>query len=97
MPDERFLAAVKRHMEKYRLLTLELRTCAPVNGRTRFGVPVLESELIESLCGNDGVLAVKYIRISADRPDCRKTPSGIQIPPHGIAYCGSVELITAER
>ena len=56
-----------------------------------------ESELIESLCGNDGVLAVKYIRISADRTDCRKTPSGIQIPPHGIAYCGSVELITAER
>lgn len=134
VPDERFLAAVKRHMEKYRLLTLELRTCAPVyvrinitaeiicgtsevaavrknaeerlrrafsiygeNGRTRFGVPVLESELIESLCGNDGVLAVKYIRISADRPDCRKTPSGIQIPPHGIAYCGGVELITAER
>lgn len=134
VPDERFLAAVKRHMERYRLLTLDLRTCAPVyvrinitaeiicgtsevaavrknaeerlrrafsiygdNGRTRFGVPVLESELIESLCGNDGVLAVKYIRISADRPDCRKTPSGIQIPPHGIAYCGSVELITAER
>lgn len=134
VPDGRFLAAVKQHMEKYRLLTLDLRTCAPVyvrinitaeiicgtsevaavrknaeerlrrtfniygeNGRTRFGVPVLESELIESLCSNDGVLAVKYIRISADRPDCRKTPSGIQIPPHGIACCGSVELITAER
>lgn len=133
-PDERFLAAVKRHMEKYRLLTVELKTCAPVyvkinitaemvcstsevaavrenaerklrsafsvygeNGRSRFGAPVLESELIASLCSNDGVLSVKYIRISTDRADCRKTPSGIQIPPHGIAYCGSVELITAER
>ncbi len=30
MPDERYLAAVKRYVEKSRLLTVELKTCAPV-------------------------------------------------------------------
>lgn len=30
MPDEKYLAAIKNHMEKSRLLTVELKTCAPV-------------------------------------------------------------------
>ena len=56
-----------------------------------------ETDLIAALCGIEGVLTVKYLRISADRPECRRTSSGIQIPPHAIACCGTVELTTAER
>lgn len=134
MPDARFLAAVKEHMEQCRLLTVELKTCAPlyvrVNisaeivcgtgevsqvrssaeklirgkfsvysnyGRSRFGESVRETDLIAALCSVEGVLTVKYIRISADRPECRRTAYGIQIPPHAIACCGTVELMTAER
>lgn len=134
MPDSAFLAAVKRHMEKCRLLTVELKTCAPMyvkinisaeiicgtgevsqvrknaekllrgkfsiysgDGRSRFGEPVREAELTAILSSADGVLAVKNMRISADRPECRRTSAGIQIPPHAIARCGTVELITAER
>lgn len=133
VPDERFLSAVRKHMEKCRLLTVELKTCAPLyvrvnisaeivcgtsevaqvrgsaekllhgmfsvysGGRSRFGEPVRETDLIAALCGIEGVLTVKYLRISADRPECRRTSSGIQIPPHAIACCGTVELTTAER
>lgn len=133
MPDERFLAAVKRHMDGCRLLTVDIRTAAPVyvkinifaeivcstsevgqarasaeqalrsmfsvygsDGRTHFGEPVSESAVISGICSVDGVLTVKYLRLSSERPDCTRTAGGIQIPPHAIAYCGTVELVVAE-
>ena len=49
----------------------------------------------EKLCSVDGVLAVKRLRMSIDRPDCKKTSAGISIPPHAIACCGKVELISS--
>lgn len=134
VPDEGFLAAVRNHMEKSRLLTVELKTCAPLyvminisaeiicgssevgqvrknaeqllrgmfsiysgDGRSRFGEPVREADLIAGLCSVEGVLAVKYLNMTTDRPECRRTSAGIEIPPHAIACCGAVELITAER
>ena len=131
-PDERFLAAVRAHMERCRLLTVELKTSAPAyvrvnisaelacgsgevgrvienaekklhemfsvygaDGRSRFGEPIRESAVIAGLCSVDGVLAVKRLRMNIDRPDCKKTSAGISIPPHAIACCGKVELISS--
>ena len=54
-----------------------------------------ESAVIAGLCSVDGVLAVKRLRMNIDRPDCKKTSAGISIPPHAIACCGNVELISS--
>lgn len=134
MPDERFLSAVKRHMERCRLLTAELKITAPLyvrvniraelvcgtretdrvtenaqktlrrmlsvyggDGRSRFGEPVLESRVMAALYDTDGVLAVRYLRMNVDRPDCISTSAGITIPPHAIACCGTVELTASGR
>lgn len=133
VPDERFLAAVKRHIDGCRLLTVDIRTAAPVyvkinifaeivcstrevgqarasaeqalrnmfsvygsDGRTHFGEPVSEAAVISGICSVEGVLTVKYLRLSAERADCTRTAGGIQIPPHAIACCGTTELVVTE-
>ena len=65
------------------------------DGRSRFGEPIRESAVVAGLCSVDGVLAVKRLRMNIDRPDCKKTSAGISIPPHAIACCGKVELISS--
>lgn len=132
MPDERFLAAVREYMEQSRLLTVELKICAPLyvtinvsaeivcgtsevkwalenaeqlvrkqfriyseNGKSRLGESVREADLIAALCTAEGVLTVKNLRITADRPECKRTAAGIIIPAHAIACCGKVELVRA--
>lgn len=131
VPDDNFLAAVREHMEQGRLLTVELKTCAPLyvtvnvsaelvcstneitgvlknaerlvrqqfgiypeGGKSRFGESVREADLIAKLCNAEGVLTVKNLKISADRPECKRTAAGITIPPHAIACCGKVEFVS---
>lgn len=62
------------------------------DGRSRFGGPVRESQVTAGLCSVEGVLAVKYLRLGADRPDCVRSSAGITIPPHAIPCLGRVEL-----
>lgn len=68
-----------------------------LDGRTRFGEPVAEENIIEYICSVDGVLSVKNIHISADEPSCGRDRYGkLIIPPNAVAYCGNVSITVAE-
>lgn len=134
MPDERFLEAVKRHLENYRPITKRVIAAAPIyvgidiraevicgtrevekacgkvrealegmfsiygeDGRTRFGCPIAESDVIAKICSVEGILSVKRINIGADNPACARDRYGrIIIPPHAVAYLAEAEITTAE-
>lgn len=134
IPDKRFLAAVREHIENYRLVTTHVKISAPVyvridifaevvcgtdeirqakrhceealrsmlsvygkDGRTKFGRPVVESEITACLCSLDGILSVRQVRLSSPDSGCRHDGYGrVVIPPHAIAYCGSVSIETTE-
>ena len=134
VPDKRFLAAVREHIENYRLVTTRVKVSAPVyvkidifaevvcgtdevrqakqrceealrsmlsvygkDGRTKFGGPVIESEITACMCSVEGILSVRQVRLSSPDNGCRRDGYGrIAIPLHAIAYCGSVSIETTK-
>lgn len=67
------------------------------DGRTRFGEPVSEPDIIARICSVDGVLSVKRLTISTGMPDCSRDRYGrLVIPPNAIAYCGEVSMKVTE-
>lgn len=134
IPDKRFLAAVREHIENYRLVTTHVKVSAPVyvkidifaevicgtdeirqakqhceetlrsmlsvygkDGRTKFGRPVIESEITACMCSVEGILFVRQVRLSTSDSGCCHDGYGrIVIPPNAIAYCGSVSIEATE-
>lgn len=67
------------------------------DGRTRFGEPVGESDIITAICSVDGILSVKRLNISTEMHGCSRDRYGrLVIPYNAIAYCGEVSLNVTE-
>lgn len=67
------------------------------DGRTRFGEPVGESDIITAICSVDGILSVKRLNISTEMHGCSRDRYGrLIIPYNAIAYCGEVSLNVTE-
>lgn len=67
------------------------------DGRTRFGEPVGESDIIAAICSVDGILSVKRLRVSTEMHGCSRDRYGrLVIPYNAIAYCGDVSLNVTE-
>ena len=67
------------------------------DGRTRFGEPVGESDIIAAICSVDGVLSVKRLNISTEMHGCSRDRYGrLVIPYNAVAYCGEVSLNVTE-
>ncbi|MGN0686690.1 MAG: baseplate J/gp47 family protein, partial [Oscillospiraceae bacterium] len=67
------------------------------DGRTRFGEPVGESDIITAICSVDGILSVKRLSISTEMHGCSRDRYGrLVIPYNAIAYCGDVSLNVTE-
>ena len=133
-PDERFLSAVREHLESFRLITTEVRVIAPIyiqldifaelicdtrevekvkqrvreelfgmfsvyesDGRTRFGEPVVNDDIISRICSVEGILSVKNLNVSTDSVLCRREAGGkLTIPANAVAYAHGIVLEMAE-
>lgn len=134
VPDERFLSAVRDHLEKYRPIATRVLVAAPIyiradisaevvcltqevgqashrveaalrgmfsvigaDGRTRFGEPVSEADIIGCICNVEGILSVKRLRVRVgDYRYGRDRYGRTVIPPNAVTYCGTVNISAAD-
>ena len=66
------------------------------DGRTRFGEPVFNDSVISRICGVDGILSVKNLRVSTDSTLCRREAGKLTVPANAVTYARNIILETAE-
>lgn len=67
------------------------------DGRTRFGEPISEADIIGCICNVEGILSVKRLRVKVGDRRCGRDRYGrITIPPNAVAYCGEVNIRAAD-
>lgn len=63
------------------------------DGRTRFGEPIADADIIGCICNVEEILSVKQLCVKVDDNRCRRDKYGrIIIPPNAVAYCKSVNI-----
>lgn len=67
------------------------------DGRTRFGEPISEADIIGCICAVEGILSVKRLRVRVGDQRCGRDRYGrITLPPNAVAYCGEVNIRAAD-